>query len=198
VSSLKRSRDPKVPDVVVYHKRDAARTQLETAITLWFHYGDPMSTHTLAAASNKCYHGMGSKVGMPTVIQAWKKSLSRKDYDRAVKAENFGKHANTDAHGILPLITEHAALLMLDSIICHEKMFGKRTPLMTCFFARFAFENPRLTENINANRRKHGLNDLVIEQPDEADRVQFFNRELPTLIAAISAGQGQPLRKPPP
>lgn len=184
VSIEKRSRDPKVPDLVLYHKRDAARTQLETAITLWFHYADPISTHTLAAASNKCYHGMGSKVGKPTIIQAWKKSLSRPDYDRAVKAENFAKHANTDADATLHLITEQAALMMLDSVICHEKIFGSRTPLMTCFFARLAFENPRLAAHVNLARRKQGLEDLVIEQTDQADRVQFFNRELPTIIAA--------------
>ena len=198
MSTPGRSRDPKVSDVVVYHKRDAARTQLETAITLWFHYGDPMSIHTLAAASNKCYHGMGSKTGALTIIGAWKKSLSKKDYDRVVQAENFGKHANTDAQGILHLITRQAELLILDSVMCHERLFQKRTPLMTCFFARFTFESPRLIEVVNLARRKEGLDDLVIEQADEVDRVQFFNRELPALIAAISAGQGRPLHEPPP
>jgi hypothetical protein len=182
VSNEKRSLDPKVPDIVFYHKRDAARTQLETAITLWFHYGDAMSIHTLAAASNKCYHGMGSKVGKPGIIEAWKKSLSRKDYDRAVKAENFGKHANTDANGKLDLITYHAELMIMDSIICHEKMFGTRTPLMTCFFTRFAFENPRMAEHLNAVRREQGLQALPVEQVSETDRVHFYNRELPVLI----------------
>lgn len=186
MSIEKRSRDPKVPDVVFYHKRDAARTQLETAITLWFHYADPISIHALAAASNKCYHGMGRKIGAPTVIETWKKSLSRKDYDRAVEVENFAEHANTDANGTVHLLTEYAASLILDSIICHEKMFGTRTPLMTCFFARFAFENRRLTDFINAMRRKDGLDDLVVEQPDETDRVKFFNRELPFCVAAVS------------
>ena len=186
MSNEKRSLEPKVSDIVVYHKRDAARTQLETAITLWFHYGDPISIHTLAAAANKCYHGMGSKVGKPTVIQVWKKSLSRKNYDRVVKAENFAKHANTDADATLHLMTAQAALLMLDSTVCHEKMFGRRTPLMTLFFARFAFENPRLAESLNLARRKEGLQDLVIEQPEKTDRVQFFNQELPALVAASS------------
>ena len=69
---------------------------------------------------------------------------------------------------------------------------------MTCFFARFTFESPRLIEVVNLARRKEGLDDLVIEQADEVDRVQFFNRELPALIAAISAGQGRPLHEPPP
>ena len=121
-----------------------------------------MSIHTLAAAANKCYQGMGSKVGLPTITETWKKSLSRKNYDRAVAAENFGKHANTDAHGALNLMTEHAELLILDSLVCHERMFQKRTPLMTCFVARFSFENPRFVEHINLDRRKQGLEDFVV------------------------------------
>jgi hypothetical protein len=40
---------------------------------------------------------------------------------------------------------------------------------------------------LNAARRKKGLEELIVEQPSETDRVQFFERELPALIAAISA-----------
>jgi hypothetical protein len=169
---------------VVYHKRDAARTQLETAIILWFTYADPMSIHTLASAANEVYHGIGRGKGMPTTIQAWKKSLSDKKRAVANKSQNFAKHANTDPNGTDQLLTEYAELLMLDSIICHEKMFQNRTALMTCFFARFAFENPRLAKHISITRRKEGREDLVIEQPDQADRVQFLNRELPALLSA--------------
>ena len=57
---------------------------------------------------------------------------------------------------------------------------------MTCFFARFAFEYLLLVEHLNLARRKEGRPDVVIEQASETDRVQFLNRELPALIAAIS------------
>jgi hypothetical protein len=199
VSTPEPSRDPKAPGpYIAYSKPDAARLQLETAILLWFNYGDPISIHTLAAAANELYHGIGSKIGAPTIIQMWKKSLSKKERDEANKAQNFAKHASTDPNSKLPLPTRHAEVLMIDSIMCHEKMFRKRTPLMTCFFARLAFENPRLMESINMGRRKQGRQDLVIEQPHKADRVQFLNRELPALIAAIAAGHGRPLHEPPP
>ena len=33
-------------------KLDAARRQLETAITLWFHDADPVSVHTLVMAAH--------------------------------------------------------------------------------------------------------------------------------------------------
>jgi hypothetical protein len=183
---LKRG-DPKVPDIVVYQKRDAARTQLETAITLWFHYGDPISIHTLAAAAHGCYRGMAATIKQPTVIETWKKSLSKNDRKLANKTQNFAKHANTDPDGIDQLLTAHAELLILDSIVTHERLFRSRTPLMTCFFARLTFENPRLTECINLARLKKGIQDLVGDEFVEWNRVEFFNRELPALIAAISA-----------
>jgi len=156
-------------------------------MVLWFNYGDPMSIHALACAANELYHGIGRGKGMPTLIQTWKKSLKGKERALANKSQNFAKHANTDPNGADILLTEYAELLMLDSIMCHEKMFQNRTPLMTCFFARFAFENPRLTEQINLARRKEGREDIVIDQSIETDRVKFLNRELPALIAAIAA-----------
>ena len=69
---------------------------------------------------------------------------------------------------------------------------------MTCFFPWFALENPRLAEHINISRRKKGLHDLIIEQPADTDRVQFLDRELPALIAAIIAGERRTLHDPPP
>jgi hypothetical protein len=48
MSTPEPSRDPAAaPQFLVYSKLDAATKQLETAITLWFDYGDPMSIHTL-------------------------------------------------------------------------------------------------------------------------------------------------------
>lgn len=45
---------PKVP----ISKIDAAKRQLETAITLYFQNGDPVSIHTLAAAAYDVLHAL--------------------------------------------------------------------------------------------------------------------------------------------
>ena len=157
-----------------------------------------MAIHTLAAAVNKCYHGMGSKIGMPTINETYKKSLTKSAYDRIVRTENFGKHANTDADGVANVLPEYSGILIIDAIMCHERMFGDRTPLMTCFFARFAFENPPLIRHINADRRKQGRDDIVGYEGVERDRVKFLERELPALLASISAGEGGPFHGAPP
>ena len=48
-------------------KLDAARRQLETAITLWFHDGDPVSIHTLAAAVDAFrWFRSAKRPGVPT------------------------------------------------------------------------------------------------------------------------------------
>lgn len=164
------------PKIVTLTKASVARTQLETAISLWFNYGDPMSIHTLAAAAHKVYHRIGSKAGAPTLIETWKKSLSKKDYDRAVKAENFAKHASRDPDEQLPLLIEHGELLILDSIDCHHAIFQKRTPLMTCFLARFGFENARFIDaTVPPGRRGHFHRAVREEELAGLSRIDYLD-----------------------
>jgi hypothetical protein len=44
------------PDFLAVTKQSAARSQLETAIRLWFYEGDPVAIHTLAVAAHDCLH----------------------------------------------------------------------------------------------------------------------------------------------
>ena len=191
--------DPRAPEEnLIARVEVVAVNQLEEAIRASFRYGDPASIHTLAAAANGCYHALGAKQGIPTLVQAWINSLKPAERRAARKAQNFFKHGPDRGETEVHFRPDHAALLIMDSIISHEKLFKKRTPLMTCFFARFTFESPRLVEHINAVRRKEGRQDLVIEQAGDTDRMQFLNRELPAVIAAIAAGEGGSLHDLPP
>jgi hypothetical protein len=49
------------PEVLALTKVDVARRQLQTAITLWFTNGDPVSVHTLAAAAHEIIHTVTKK-----------------------------------------------------------------------------------------------------------------------------------------
>ena len=42
-----------MPVKLAVTKLDAARRQFETAITLWFHHGEPISIHTLVGAGHR-------------------------------------------------------------------------------------------------------------------------------------------------
>jgi hypothetical protein len=44
-------------------KLDAARRQLDTAIELWFHDGDPISIHTLTSAAFEIIQDLNKKHG---------------------------------------------------------------------------------------------------------------------------------------
>lgn len=69
MSTPEPKRDPKAPPkVLIVTKASAARTQLETAIGLWFTDGDPISILALAVAANDCYHADG-RFGREAVLR---------------------------------------------------------------------------------------------------------------------------------
>jgi hypothetical protein len=174
------SDDPRKPArVVAYHKRDAARTQLETAVVLWFRYADPMAIHTLAAAANELYHGIGRTKGVPGIVQTWKKD-NPKQREMVNLAQNFGKHANTDPEGTLRLQPYHAELLIRDGVIAHAKLFGAMTPIMRCFYARFAFENPDILDHIiKPGSRQYFRDAIEIHDLGVSSRTEFLAEVLP-------------------
>jgi hypothetical protein len=176
------STDPKAPlEILTATTEAAAQSQLETAIMLWFQYGDPVSIHTLAAAASGCYHALGDKKGTPTVIETFIKSLPKKKRPLARAARNFFKHGPERGREKIVFRPEEAELLMLDSIISHEQLFPTRTPLMTCFFARLSYENPRLLEHLSTMRCQQGLKQLEVYEGAEPDRMKFLSEVLPTL-----------------
>lgn len=185
------STDPKAPpDILIATVGSVAQGQLETAILLWFQYGDPASIHTLAAAANGCYHAAGGNNGTQTSAHKWLRSLRPKDRVAATRAQNFFKHGpdrRTKGETKVRFRTEHAELLMLDCIICHEQLFPKRTPLMTCFFARLTYETPRLLAHINQKRREQGREDFTLHKLVEPDRWKYLQEVLPAMTAMPGA-----------
>lgn len=103
-------------------KKCVARSQLETAIDLWFHYGDPASIHTLAVAANDCLHALGKGSGKPTTMKARMKGLSKPQHDRLTAAQNFFKHGDRDPDKILNYDPKHAEVLMFDAALSVEEM----------------------------------------------------------------------------
>lgn len=127
---------------VVVTKESAARSQLETAIQLWFTGGDPISIHALAVASNDCYRALGAHKGNPSLIDQWLKSQSQATRKRATLVQNFIKHGRMDLKGSVRLTPIYSAILLFDSVACHFVLKGDVTPLMRCFFTRVCLENP--------------------------------------------------------
>src|SRR6266850_5234809 len=96
--------NPTIETRMKLSKLEAARRQLESAITLYFNGGDPVSTHTLATASleilcnlNKLREGspMGSDLDTIPPEHRQKVRIAFR------KAQNFFKHADDDSDAIL-------------------------------------------------------------------------------------------------
>lgn len=178
--------DPKAPpEVLEVTIKDAALCQLETAILLWFQYGDPVSIHTLAAAACGCYHAIGDRQGMPTVVETFRKSLPKKKRWVTHSAQNFFKHGPERGRPTESFRPEEAELFMIDSTILHERLFTKRTPLMSCFFARISYENPALVKFLNTAREQKGLKELKVYDGIQPDRVKFLGEVLPVLTNLV-------------
>jgi hypothetical protein len=102
------------PNVLTISKLDAARRQLQTAITLWFAGGDPVSIHTLAYAAYEIIHAVSKQrnPGRRDLLfdSALIKDQYRRQWAESIKKHaNFFKHAQNDGNSIIefkPAISE--------------------------------------------------------------------------------------------
>lgn len=123
-------------------KRWAARSQLETAIALWFSHGDVVSIHTLAVAANDCYHAIGEHEGKQSAFWTWVASQPEGFKKRLFEAQNFFKHGLNNLKGTVRYDPVHAEILLFDSILIHNAIYGGPTSLMSAFVVLFTRRNP--------------------------------------------------------
>ena len=115
------------PKKIKLTKYEVADRQLHTAVRAVFSEEDPVSTHTLAAASHQVFSDLVKRSSEkdPEVLR----NMIAKDKWPKLKNElrepaNFFKHADRDPESTLtfrPVITH---LLMLESI-CHIEVLGR-------------------------------------------------------------------------
>jgi hypothetical protein len=124
-------------------KLDAARRQLETAITLWFNGDDPVSIHTLAFATYEIIHTI-SKKRDPNRRDLLFDTLNVKDEYRSEfnifikKNANFFKHGDKDGEAVIefrPVLTD---LFLLYGILglefCGERKGAAELAFMWWFY----------------------------------------------------------------
>src|SRR5262249_54231406 len=91
--------DKLLSDEIVADKLDAARRQLETAITMFFNDGDVVSQHTLVMAAHGIVYDLGRKckIGRSIKDSPLIPHEARKAFIKALHLpQNFFKHADTD------------------------------------------------------------------------------------------------------
>jgi hypothetical protein len=121
-----------------------AKSQLETAISLWFEDADPISILMLAFNAHELLHALGKQIHKPSQLQVWLDTMPESFRMRFRYVWNFCKHGFKDLEDDTPHDPRHADVLIFFSSLCYRDVFGKRTPLMFAFDARHSFEFPNL------------------------------------------------------
>jgi hypothetical protein len=116
-------------------KLDAAKSQLATAIWLYFEDCDPVSVHTLVMAAAEIIDRLCESKGTPTwrcsfstmIIPEWRKEFVRRFY----KARNFFKHASvlenfSDELNLVSIFMAAQGLLLLGVELLEVRMFRRR------------------------------------------------------------------------
>jgi hypothetical protein len=161
-------------------KFDAARRQLETAIDLWFHEGDAVSTHTLAYAAYELIHYV-SKIRNPSrrdllLDTALVKDEHRKEFARRMKgAANFFKHAREDGEKVFEFDSKLTEGFILFSIVGAELAGERLSVKEKAYLWWFYLDNPKYL----SVSRKEMLSKLVpIDKIDDVrglGKSKFFD-----------------------
>ena len=166
-------------------KLDAAKRQLETAIRLYFHHGEPVSIHTLVSASYNIIRDINTKRGGEKMVVKellfdqvrperhveFRKLLQR--------AENFFKHADRDHDGSLEFNPDESELLILDACTKYWELTGEHPPLFQIFRGWFMASNPELF-NMPEGIKLHIAQ--VQKELTKEGRLGYFNRSLPMVM----------------
>jgi hypothetical protein len=189
VSTPESKGDPKAPHpdlkrrhrapILTITKTTAAQRQLETAISLWFNSGDPVSIHTLAVAALDCLHAIGTPLGKPSAVAAWTEAQSKPARERIKAAQNFFKHGFRDINGQINYDPTHGETLLSNAALTYQQIFGSSSPLMQAFQLRFAVSNSRHFLKIFSD---NGLDQSGVERLANLSRREFLKEVLPRFI----------------
>jgi hypothetical protein len=128
-------------------KLEAAKRQLETAITLYFNDADPVSIHTLVSASHEILAALNKEAGnTPTIISD---SLINEGYKKEFRKwmkepRNFFKHADKDPKGAYTFYPEINDFFLLDACETYQVLTGEKVPHFIIFRGWFNAQHPHI------------------------------------------------------
>jgi hypothetical protein len=142
------------------NKLDAARRQLQTAITLWFTDGDPVSTHALAFAAYEIIHTVSKKRDRRDLLfdSDLIKDEYRSEFNKALKRHaNFFKHADRDADSVIEFDPTLSEWFVLFAILGLELLGDRKSTEEVAFVRWLHIHRP----DILTPQGKQALADLV-------------------------------------
>jgi hypothetical protein len=159
------------------NKKRAAVGQLETAITLWFQCGDPVSMHAPAIAAHDCLATMSEKAGHTSFYWQWLKVQRPAHAARFAYFQNFIKHGAFEPDAEVEHSLWETEALIGFACDCYRFVFSSLTPLMELFALRSAMEDPVRRDSSYPLWVKETFND----DADNISRADFLAKYLPIL-----------------
>jgi len=132
--------------VIKVSKLDAAVRQTRTAIKLWFMEDDPVSIHTLAAASHEIIHTLFKRKGLTDLLfdSDLIKDEFRGEFAKRVKADaTFFKHAQRDPDGFRDFKPDANLYLLLFSTSGLHRMGVPQSKIELTFLTWLGIKYPQ-------------------------------------------------------
>jgi hypothetical protein len=177
-------------------KLDAARRQIETVIRLYFCNGDPVSIHTLTAASYNMLKDLNKKRGgTPLMIKELllefvKKDRKKEIWDTINAAENFFKHADRDHEDTLDFIPYQSEIMIYEACSVYRKLSSEDPPLFKLFRLWFMAKKPGLFI-LSEEEKKF----FAKFKPEQLGREGYFNNFLPLIMIEHRVEKARPYKE---
>ena len=163
----------------IIRKIDAARSQLDTAITLWFHEADPVSIHTLACSAHQILYDINQHRKGPELL--FDSALIKDEFRNLAKKYlhkhyNFFKHANKDPdpEGILEFDTFVTELFVMFAIRALNALGIKANTLHSAFITFFSLQHPHLLTEKGRQFFTHNIPSEQLADIRNLRRHEFF------------------------
>lgn len=160
-------------------KLDAARRQLDTAITLWFDDGDPVAIHTLACAAYEIIHAL-SKKRNPARRELLFDTTKIKVKDHAQlnimlkHPANFFKHANNDGDSVIEFNPMLSEFFLMFSILGIRECGEKGSNIQMAWMWWFHIQKPHLLTDLGRKFLTDSVPIDTIEAARQMSKGEFF------------------------
>ena len=158
-------------------KLNAACRQINTAISLWFAGGDPVSIHTLTCAAHQIVHDINRKRGGRDLLYD---SLVYKDeYRREVNKHlkqhyNFFKHADNDPSAVIEFDPQVTDLFIMFTSFGLEMLGCPPDRIRGAFNIYFGLIYPQFLSDKGSEKGVGTISREVREHALAMGRYQFF------------------------
>jgi hypothetical protein len=176
-------RKPVARTRIEVNKLEAARCQLETAIRLYFDYGDELSIHTLSGAAYAILHDLNKYRGGEDMLKDLHKTLTpegAREFRRYInRPDNFLKHADRDPDETFRFDFTWTEVMIWEAGRKYCELAGRDRALMLVYVIWFVATNSEISEAYRKQLTAEGLGtqtDRVLNyaQKLRKDRRKFF------------------------